>query len=224
MSITVLVSWSGGKDSALALYDLQSSGQYEVMALLTTVALPYNRISMHGVRCSLLEQQAESLGLPLEKVLIPAQCSNENYEIRMAEVLTSYKAKGVQAVVHGDLFLEDIRAYRERNLARIGLEGLFPLWGQETRALAHRFMDSGFKAVLCCVNPKVLHPSFAGRIYDKRLLVDFPTGVDPCGEYGEFHSFTFAGPIFRWSIPYCTGDIVERDGFTFCDLLPANAP
>lgn len=218
MRTKVLISWSGGKDSALALYEIQASQQYEVVALLTTVTMPYDRISMHGVRRALLEAQAVSLGLPLEKVLISARCVNAEYEARMAEALQRYKAVGVTAIVHGDLFLDDLRAYRERNLGRIGLKGLFPLWGQDTQALAHRFIDLGFKAVLCCVDPKVLRPIFAGRIYDERLLADLPADVDPCGEHGEFHSFTSDGPIFQRPIPYTIGEVVQRDGFIFCDL------
>jgi uncharacterized protein (TIGR00290 family) len=176
---------------------------------------------MHGVHRELLAQQAEALGLPLVEVVIPPECVNDVYEARIAEAFAAAPLSGVEAVAFGDLFLEDVRAYREERLATGGRRGLFPLWGRDTTALAREFLDAGFQATLVCVDPRALDPSFAGRCYDERLLAALPAGVDPCGENGEFHTFVSAGPIFAEPIACETGEIVERDGFVFCELRPA---
>ncbi len=218
--MTFALSWSGGKDSALALWTLRRQ-RLEPEALITTVTETYDRISMHGVRRELLARQAEALGRPLVEVVIPPACVNEIYEARMAEAFAAAPLSGVDAVAFGDLFLEDVRAYREGRLADAGKRGLFPLWGRETAALAREFLDAGFEAMLVCVDPRALDSAFAGRRYDERLLAELPPGVDPCGENGEFHTFVYAGPIFAEPIACETGEIVERDGFVFCDLTPA---
>jgi len=217
----VLFTWSGGKDSALALYELQRNGRYEVTALLTTVTEDYDRISMHGVRRVLLEQQAQSLGLPLEIVYIPRNSSNEDYEARLREKLLQYKSRSVTSVVFGDIFLEDVRNYRENNLAQVGMKGVFPIWKRDTGELALTFIDLGFKAIITCVDSNALDGKFAGRPFDERFLSELPSNVDPCGENGEFHSFVYDGPIFRKKIKYKKGRIVLRDNrFYFCDLIP----
>jgi uncharacterized protein (TIGR00290 family) len=216
----VLFCWSGGKDSAMALHALQSAPSHHVTALLTTVTEEFDRISMHGVRRALLERQAESIGLPLHAVLIPPQCVNAIYEARMNEALNEYLARGVQRVAFGDIFLEDLRVYREQNLARIGMEALFPIWKRDSRELAREFLRLGFQAITVCVDPRVLDSSFAGRVLDESFFADLPPGVDPCGENGEFHTFVFDGPVFQTPIRFITGEKVLRDGFYFCDLLP----
>jgi uncharacterized protein (TIGR00290 family) len=213
------LSWSGGKDSALALWMLRRA-QLEPEALITTVTEGYERISMHGVRRELLAQQAEALGIPLVEVMIPPGCVNDVYEARMAEAFAAAPLFGVEAVAFGDLFLEDVRAYREERLAAGGRRGLFPLWGRDTTALAREFLEAGFEATLVCVDPRALDPAFAGRAYDELLLAELPPGVDPCGENGEFHTFVQAGPIFAQPIACEPGEIRERDGFVFCDLMP----
>lgn len=215
----ILLSWSGGKDSALALHALRRMPGVEVAGLLTTVTEDYDRISMHGVRRALLERQAEAAGLPLRIVLIPRECSNEEYGARMAAVLEEARETGVRRVAFGDLFLEDIRAYREERLAAVGMEALFPVWGRDTTALAREFLDLGFAATLVCVDTEALAPSFAGRSYDAELLRDLPDGVDPCGERGEFHTFVHAGPVFREPVPFRLGEVEDRGRFVFRDLL-----
>lgn len=218
----VILSWSGGKDCGLALYTLHQDTRYRVTGLLTSVNEHYGRVSMHGVREALLEQQAASLGLPLHKLRLSEHPSNEEYEQKMRAALESFKAKGIGHMAFGDLFLEDIRAYRERNLQRAGMQGLFPLWHRPTDRLAREFIAHGFKAVLCCVDGQALAGGFAGREYDEPLLNDLPAGVDPCGENGEFHTFVYAGPIFRKRIAFTRGECVQRDQrFRFCDLIPA---
>ena len=217
----VIVCTSAGKDSTFALFKILKDKKYEVITLLTTVTKNYDRISMHGVRRVLLEQYAESLGLPLEIILISKKADNVQYEQRMNAVLKKYQKQGVNSVVFGDLFLEGIRAYREKNLAKIGMKGLFPLWGMDTKKLANQFIKLGFKAVISCVDPKQIDKSFAGRFFDKQFLKDLPKTADPCGEKGEFHSFVFDGPIFKRKISLKKGKIVERAGFWFCDLIPA---
>jgi uncharacterized protein (TIGR00290 family) len=214
------LSWSGGKDSALALWTLRRE-RFEPEVLITTVTESHERISMHGVRRELLARQAQALGLALVEVVIPPECVNDVYEARMADAFAAAPLSSVEAVAFGDLFLEDVRAYREERLAAAGKRGLFPLWGRDTTALAREFLDAGFKATLVCVDPRALDPSFAGRRYDEQLLADLPAAVDPCGENGEFHTFVSSGPIFAEPIACETGEIVERDGFVFCDLLPA---
>jgi uncharacterized protein (TIGR00290 family) len=216
----VLVSWSGGKDSCLALYELGQEGRHRAAALLTTVTRDYDRISMHGVRRVLLERQAESLGLPLRQVLISKGATNEEYEREMAAALSEYRERGVDAVVFGDLFLEDVRAYREQFLARHGMRGLYPVWMRDTGEFVRRFIALGFKAVVTCVSGEALDGSFAGRVIDEEFLASLPPGVDPCGENGEFHSFVFAGPSFREEVKFAVGERVFRDSFWFCDLLP----
>jgi uncharacterized protein (TIGR00290 family) len=213
------LSWSGGKDSALALWMLLRE-QREPEALITTVTESYERVSMHGVRRELLARQAEALGLPLIEIVIPPACVNDVYEARMAEAFAVAPLSAVEAVAFGDLFLEDVRAYREERLAAGGKRGLFPLWGRNTTALAREFLDAGFEATLVCVDPRALDGAFAGRRYDEQLLAELPPGVDPCGENGEFHTFVHAGPIFAQPVDCETGAIVERDGFVFCDLTP----
>jgi uncharacterized protein (TIGR00290 family) len=212
------LSWSGGKDSALALWALRRE-QLEPEALITIITGAYDRISMHGVRRELLVRQAEALGLPLVEVVIPPACVIEIYEARMAEAFAVAPLSGIEAVAFGDLFLEDVRAYREERLAAAGKRGLFPLWGRDTAGLAREFLDAGFEARLVCIDPHVLDPSFAGRRYDERLLAELPPSVDPCGENGEFHTFVHVGPIFAAPIACKRGEVVERDGFVFCDLL-----
>jgi uncharacterized protein (TIGR00290 family) len=212
------LSWSGGKDSALALWTLGRAGS-EPAALITTVTDAFDRISMHGVRRGLLRRQAEVLGVPLVEVVIPPSCVNDVYEARMAEAFAVPPLSEVEAVAFGDLFLEDVRAYREERLAAAGKRGDFPLWGRDTTKLAREFIAAGFQAIIVCLDPRVLDPSLAGRAYDERLLADLPPGVDPCGENGEFHTFVHAGPIFSEPIACETGEVVERDGFVFCDLL-----
>jgi len=217
----VLFCWSGGKDSAMALASIRGSTDCRVTGLLTTVTEGYDRISMHGVRRELLERQAAAIGLPLREVLIPPECVNPVYEARMEEALREQLARGVRRVVFGDIFLEDLRVYREQNLARIGMSGLFPLWKQDTRELARRFVREGFRAIAVCVDSRVLDPSFAGRELDESFFADLPPGVDPCGENGEFHTFVFGGPLFRAPLSIRRGEAVRRGPFVFCDLVPA---
>jgi uncharacterized protein (TIGR00290 family) len=221
----ILLSWSGGKDSAWALHLLRQQPEYEVVALLTTLNEKYRRVAIHGFREELLEQQAASIGLPLWKVDLPFPCSNADYESRMAAVCVRAVAEGLYGIAFGDLFLEDIRAYRIDKLAGTGLEPIFPVWcpslGITTKALAEEMIASGLRAHLTCIDPRVLSPSFAGRTFDRELLAGLPPEVDPCGERGEFHSFAFAGPIFSRTISVLPGETVERDNFIYADLLPA---
>ena len=217
----ILLSWSSGKDSAMALYEIKKMINYEVVALLTTITKEYDRVSMHGVRTDLLEQQASSVGLPLEKVPIPKNSNNQEYEAQMQNTLEKYLELGVNKVAFGDLFLEDIRKYREERLAKLGMSGIFPLWKRDTKELAHTLIRLGFRAALSCIDSKSLDGKFAGREFDEQLLADFPPNVDPCGEYGEFHSFAYSGPIFRESIRFRKGEVVLRDDrFYYCDLIP----
>jgi len=218
----VLLSWSGGKDSVLALHALQKAPGIEVAGLVTTVTEEYDRISMHGVRRALLERQAEAAGLPLHIVWIPPDCRNEIYEERMAAALAPHRERGIRRVAFGDLFLEDIRAYRERKLASAGMEALFPIWGRDTAALAQDFIAQRFAAVLVCVDTHSLDAAFAGRAFDESLLRDLPPGVDPCGENGEFHTFVHAGPIFSAPIHVRIGVQETRlERFRYCDLEAA---
>src|SRR5229473_1714149 len=220
----ILFCWSGGKDSAMALHTVLQRDDVQVIALLTTVTEGYDRIAMHGVRRELLERQAESIGLPLHEVRIPPQCVNPIYEARMEEALRFFYNRAVRKVAFGDIFLEDLRAYREKNLARIGMTALFPIWKRNTRELIRYFHEQHFRAIAACVDSKVLDPSFAGRELNESFFRDLPPHADPCGENGEFHTFVFDGPIFQSPIPIRTGEIVNRDGFIFCDLLPAEYP
>jgi len=215
-----ILSWSSGKDSAMALYRTIESKRFEVVCLLTTVTDRFHRVSMHGVREELLEMQADALGLQLEKAFIPYPCPNAVYEEKMRQVLTFWKGRGVTHSIFGDLFLEDIRKYREQNLAKLNISPVFPVWGRDTDNLAKEMLEVGFKAILVCVDPRKLDSAFAGREFDRSLLSDLPEGVDPCGENGEFHTFVYDGPIFEKPIPVEVGEKVLRDGFQFVDLMP----
>ncbi|HEY2461939.1 MAG TPA: diphthine--ammonia ligase [Candidatus Acidoferrum sp.] len=215
----VLFCWSGGKDSAMALHALLQRPEVRVTALLTTVTEGYERVSMHGVRRELLKRQAEEIGLPLHEVLIPPQCVNPIYETRMQEALLVHRDDSVRTVAFGDIFLEDLRNYRENNLARVGMTAMFPIWKRDTRELIAEFHEKGFRAIAACVDPKVLDRSFAGRELNQQFFRDLPAGVDPCGENGEFHTFVFAGPIFKKPIGVEVGEVVERDSFVYCDLM-----
>ncbi|HHW01068.1 MAG TPA: diphthine--ammonia ligase [Clostridiaceae bacterium] len=219
MKEKIILSWSSGKDSSLALYELMKQGSYDI-TLLTTITGNYERISMHGVREALLEKQAESLGCYLEKVYITPESTNEDYQKKMEEVMNKYKDLGVTKVAFGDIFLEDIRRYREENLKKAEMEAIFPLWGRETKEIANTFISLGFKSIITCVDTKVLSGDFVGRIYDKDFIAELPENVDPCGENGEFHTFVFDGPIFRERINFSIGEKVLRDErFQFCDLV-----
>jgi uncharacterized protein (TIGR00290 family) len=215
----VVSCWSGGKDSCFALYEILKTRRVE--ALLTTLTRDYDRISMHGVRRVLLQRQAERLGLPLSEVFISKGASNDEYEARMGEAFQAIREGGTDEIVFGDLFLEDIRAYRDQLLGRFGMKALYPVWGRDTAALIREFLALGFKTAVVCVDPKKLDRSFAGRVIDEQFLADLPAQVDPCGENGEFHTFVFDGPIFRKPVDFTFGEIVERDSFWFADLIPA---
>ncbi|MES2811771.1 MAG: diphthine--ammonia ligase [Bacteroidota bacterium] len=244
MITKVIFNWSSGKDSALALYKISQDPSIEITTLLTSVSQQYNRISMHGVRTELLEEQAKSLGLPLHKMEIPEMPSMEMYEQIMQNTLLNFKEKGVEYSVFGDIFLEDLRQYRENKLAEMGFKGLFPLWKRDTKELIQEFLDLGFKTIVTCVNERNLDKSFVGRIIDEQFITDLPAAVDVCGENGEFHTFTFDGPIFSKPIEFEIGEIVYRKyekpketvtntacdtdetafdyGFWYCDLIPVN--
>ncbi len=215
----LLLSWSSGKDSAWTLHALRQQGAYEIAGLLTTINEAADRVAMHAVRTSLLEAQAEAAGLPLWKIPIPHGCSNEQYEAAMSAAIERARAEGISAFGFGDLFLEDIRQYREKQLAGTGMEAVFPLWKKPTGPLAEEMVAAGLGAVLTCIDPKQLPAAFAGRRFDRDLLRDLPAQVDPCGENGEFHSFTYAGPMFRRPISVRVGEVVERDGFVFADVV-----
>jgi len=214
------MSWSGGKDSCTALYEIQKPQNYHVAALLTTVTRDYDRISMHGVRRILLEQQARSLGLPLHQVLITKDATNEEYEMKMEEAFSMYRENGIDSVVFGDLFLEEIRAYRDQFLARQNMRAIYPVWMRDTTEFIREFIQRGFRAVITCVNGEVLDSSIAGMMIDENFLSVLPSHVDPCGENGEFHSFVFDGPNFKEAVKFSIGEKVARDAFWFCDLLP----
>lgn len=216
----MLVSWSGGKDCSLALYRILQGKTYEVLGLLTTVSENSNRVSMHGVCSSLLEQQARSLKLNLEKVFIPKNFSQKEYEKRMLNMLTKYQKIDVSSIVIGDIYLEDVRKSREENLSKIGMKGVFPLWKEDTKKLAREFIDLGFKAIVTCVDSRLISKKFVGREFDKQFLKELPSNTDPSGENGEFHTFVFDGPIFEEKIRFVRGEIVLRNSLCFCDLLP----
>jgi uncharacterized protein (TIGR00290 family) len=216
----IVFCWSGGKDSAMALHCVLQDRRYRIASLLTTVTEDYDRVSMHGVRRVLLERQAESLGLSLHKVFIPPQCVNSVYESRMEEALRVHLGNGVRRVAFGDIFLEDLRVYRENNLARAGMSAVFPIWKRDTRELASNLLQLGFSAIVVCVDLKVLDPSFAGRFLDAQFFRDLPPSADPCGENGEFHTFVFDGPIFTKPVRFSVGEKVVRESFCFCDLVP----
>jgi uncharacterized protein (TIGR00290 family) len=217
-----VLSWSGGKDSSLALWQGRRLG-WTIRWLLVTVTEPYRRVSMHGVREELLEAQAAAVGVTLRKVRIPAPCTNAEYQERMGREVRALIDEGADGFAFGDLFLADIRAYREEQLGRVGAEARFPRWGQDPRALARAFVREGFRARVCTVDPRYLDRSFAGAVYDEFLLDRLPANVDPCGENGEFHTFVHDGPIFARPVPVEVGAIVERDGFVFADLVPGQA-
>lgn len=218
MKKPILLSWSSGKDSAWALYMLQQSEEFEVVGLVTTVNQEFQRVAMHAVRLELLRVQANAVNLPLDIIELPWPCSNEEYESRMTAFIETVQARGIQHMAFGDLFLEDVRDYRIKQLAGTGIEPVFPIWGKPTGQLSQTMVEAGLRAVLTCVDPKVLPVSFAGRIFDQALLDDLPDGIDPCGEKGEFHSFAISGPMFTSNIDVIAGEIVERDGFIFADL------
>lgn len=238
----IIFCWSGGKDSALALHRLKQDERYDVVGLLTTCSEPFQRVSMHGVRLELLEAQARALELPLQKVFVSQRSSNEEYGEKMGAALAAYRSQGVTACGFGDIFLEDLRLWREQTLAPLGLRGVFPLWKVDSRTLLHEFFDQHFASIICCVDDAWLGEDSVGRTLDEHFVRDLPPGVDPCGENGEFHSFAFAGPIFRESIRFRIGEKIYRAldgtaaaatcapqgsgkrqtrGFWFCDLLPA---
>ncbi|MDP2738798.1 MAG: ATP-binding protein [Pseudorhodobacter sp.] len=216
-----VLSWSSGKDCAFALLEARRLGLADVVALLTTTNEAFDRVAMHGTRTALLRAQAAAAGLPLIEVPLPWPCSNEQYEARMVAAMARVSALGVRQMIFGDLFLEDVRAYREARLAPLGIEAIFPLWGRPTAALAQEMIASGFDARLVTVDPRKLPASFAGRKLDAALLAELPPGVDPCGENGEFHTAVVAGPMFSAPIPVVSGDVVTRDGFVYADLIPA---
>jgi uncharacterized protein (TIGR00290 family) len=220
----VLLSWSSGKDSAWALYLLRQRGDCEIVGLLTTLNSEFDRVAMHGTRRSVLEAQAEAAGLPLWSVPLPWPCSNEAYEEQMSEVCRRAISEGVEALAFGDLFLADIRAYREKQLKDTGLEPLFPLWEIPTDSLAREMIDAGLRARIVCVDTQQLPASFVGRDYNYQLLKDLPVGIDRCGEHGEFHTCVYAGPMFSAALSVQSGEVVERDGFAFADLSLTTTP
>lgn len=242
-----IFNWSGGKDSSLALYKTLQGGSYEVAYLVTSVSEKYQRISQHGVRVELLKEQAESIGIPLRQLVMPDWPSMETYNQMMKEALAGFKEEGTCHAIFGDIFLEDLRRYREERLSRAGFTGVFPIWKVPTDQLASEFIQAGFKAVIVCVDEKHLDKSFVGRDFNQAFLHDLPDGIDPCGEYGEFHSFVYDGPLFRRPIPFARGEVVYRrytppprpdnwegytcgtgevhaTGFWYCDLLPEALP
>ncbi len=221
MKAKALLAWSSGKDSAWSLHVLRERGEVEVVGLLTTLNQAFDRVAMHAVRRELLEAQAEAAGLPLWPVPLPWPCSNQQYEQCMAEVIARARAAGIAAVAFGDLFLEDVRRYREDALRGTGVLPLFPIWGLPTRELASSMLQAGLRARLTCVDPAQLDPGFAGREFDAALLAELPASVDPCGERGEFHTFAYDGPMLRRPVPVRGGAVVTRDGFVFADLLLA---
>ncbi len=215
------ISWSSGKDSAFALCEARRLGLADVVGVLTTVNEVYDRVAMHGVHDSVLDRQIEELGLPVIKVPLPSPCPNDVYEARMAEATARIKSQGVRHVIFGDLFLEDIRAYRDQKLSAAGMETIYPLWQRDTRILADEMIASGLVAHIVCLDPRRIDRTFAGRCFDRDLLRDLPPGVDPCGENGEFHTVVSAGPMFKAAIPVTIGETVERDGFVFTDVVTA---
>jgi uncharacterized protein (TIGR00290 family) len=219
-----LLAWSSGKDSAWSLHVLRQQNEVEVVGLLTTINQEFDRVAMHAVRAELLRAQAAAVGLPLWPVPIPWPCSNAEYEAAMGEAMGRARDAGITAIAFGDLFLEDIRRYREDRLRGSGLTPLFPVWGIPTDALAATMVGAGLRARLTCIDPKRLDATFAGREFDTVLLGDLPPSVDPCGEYGEFHTFAYDGPMFSQRVPISAGEVVARDGFVFADLLPEGSP
>ena len=223
MTQKAIFCWSGGKDSARALYEARLDGQYDIVALLTTATRDFNRVSMHGVRIPLIEEQAKALGLELEKIFVSAGASDDEYDQQMRQKLGAFKTRGISCVLFGDIFLEDLRQYREDRLAEVGLKAVFPIWDRDTAELTSEFVEMGFKAVTTCVDSRVLDESYVGRVIDGPFISSLPAGVDPCGENGEFHSFVYDGPLFDSPVKFRTADKVLREGFYFCDLVPAAA-
>jgi len=217
--LKTLLSWSSGKDSAWALHTLRSDARYEVVGLVTTVNRAADRVAMHAVRSELLRQQADAVGVPLRVIKIPSPCSNDEYEAAMGKCVADAVTDGVDCFAFGDLFLEDIRAYREQKLASSGITPIFPIWGSDTTTLANKMIASGLRARITCVDPRAISRDFAGRDFDRSLLEELPASADPCGERGEFHTFAYDGPMFQKSVAITSGEIVERDGFVFADLL-----
>ena len=220
----ILLSWSSGKDSAWTLYVLRQRGEVEVVGLLTTINTHFQRVAMHGTRKSLLEAQAKAARLPLWEVPLPWPCSNELYEQAMAAACASAISQGITGIAFGDLFLEDVRRYREDRLRGTGLDPIFPIWGRDTRELISEMIDAGLRARIVCLDPAKLQKDFAGRDLDHATTQRFPKTVDPCGENGEFHTFAYAGPMYQHSIPIKSGEHVERDGFIYADVLPCSEP
>ncbi|MBS0277888.1 MAG: adenine nucleotide alpha hydrolase [Proteobacteria bacterium] len=218
----VFVSWSSGKDSAFAFHEARRGG-FEIAGVLTTINEAYDRVAMHGVRNALLDKQIAALGVPAIKVPIPSPCPNEIYEARMDDACAAIKARGIRHIIFGDLFLEDIRAYRVEKLAAAGMEAIFPLWQRDTAQLARDMVASGLVAHVTCLDPRKLPRNFAGRIFDQSFLRDLPAGIDPCGENGEFHTAVIAGPMFAAPIAVTVGETVEREGFVFTDIVPISA-
>ena len=222
MKTKAFFNWSGGKDSALALYKVLDDHKYSVEYLVTTISRQYRRISMHGVREALLDQQAENIGIPLEKVWLPEVASMEVYDEVVSGKMKELKEKHIEHAIFGDIFLEDLKKYREDNLARVGMQGIFPIWKRDSAELARAIITRGFQAITTCVDSQALGQQFVGRQFDAAFLSELPATVDPCGENGEFHSFVFAAPNFKNKIGCVTGETVLRDNrFYYCDLLPA---
>jgi len=219
-----ILSWSSGKDSAWTLHVLRQSATHEVVALLTTITRDFDRVSMHGVRRELVEAQAEAAGLAVWAVEIPAACTNADYEAAMRAAIERARSEGVECIAFGDLFLRDIREYREQRLEGSGLQPLFPLWERPTRELADAMIAGGLRARLTCIDPRVMPRAFAGRDFDRELLSSLPPDIDPCGERGEFHTFAYDGPMFSRAIPIVEGETIERDGFVFSDLRTSDHP
>jgi len=216
-----LLCWSSGKDSAWTLHILRELGEVEVVGLLTTMNEVHDRVAMHAVRRTLLQAQADAVGLPLWPVLIPSPCTNQQYEAAMRGVIQRALAAGITVMAFGDLFLEDVRRYRETQLASTGIMPMFPLWGRPTAVLAKDMIAGGLRARLTCIDPKQISAAFVGREFDEALLAELPLDADPCGERGEFHTFAYAGPMFSQPIPIESGEVVTREGFVFADLLPS---
>lgn len=219
MKPKALISWSSGKDAAWALHHVRQSGEYEVAGAITTITESFDRVSMHGVRRELLDAQLRAANLPLFPVTIPSPCPNEIYEARMGEAVAAARANGISKIIFGDLFLEDIRAYREEKLCGTGIEAVFPLWGIPTGRLAREMIAGGLKARVVCLDPKKMPRALAGKAFDEELLAALPQGVDPCAENGEFHTCVTSGPMFSKNLEVKTGEVVERDGFVFADLM-----
>ena len=219
----VIFSWSSGKDSAYALHQLLNDPSCEVVSLITSITSGYDRISMHGIRTKLLEEQAKQIGLPLYKIPIPKNCSNEDYEKAMEKAMTHFLEQGIKTVAFGDIFLKDVKEYRIKQLAKVGMNAIFPLWGKNTKKLSHDFIKAGFKSIISCIDTRKMDQSFSGRIYNKLFLNDLPNDCDPCGENGEFHSFVFDGPFFKAPIQINTGfQTLKNNYFYFTEILPKN--